>query len=161
MHFANQTWTGLKVWRTAKVESLPGLLVQNWLQGGEVIAILILTVLSTPSTSHSKIADLTPKILSSHSTVIFSRLRGLGNTVGMVTVRYVDIDPELFWGRLNKISDDAGAPQFNVPCSFMQSLLCLPHANVDVEQSVNFTKTKTYCTMCISKAGNGCSWRAC
>ena len=31
---------------------------------------------SIPNTSHSKIADLTPKILSSHSTVIF-RLRGL------------------------------------------------------------------------------------
>ena len=43
------------------------------------------------------------------------------------------MDPEVFWGRLNKIVDDAGAPQFNVPCS----LLCLPHANVDVEQSVN------------------------
>ena len=39
-------------------------------------------------------------------------------SVGMVTVRYVDIDPEVFWGRLNKISDVAGA-KFNVPCSFM------------------------------------------
>ena len=55
------------------------------------------------------------------------------------------MDPEVFWGRLNKVSDDAGDPQFNVPCSF---LLCLPHANVDVEQSVNF----------LCKA---CSWRVC
>ena len=44
---------------------------------GDLHAIIaVLTVLSTPSTSHSKIADLTPKILSSLSTVIF-RLRGL------------------------------------------------------------------------------------
>ena len=55
------------------------------------------------------------------------------------------MDPEVFWGRLNKISDDAGAPQFNVPYSFMQSLLCSPHPNVDVERCVNFTKTKTFC----------------
>ena len=34
--------------------------------------------------------------------------------IGMVTVRYVDY-VDVFWGRLNKISDDAGA-QFNVPC---------------------------------------------
>ena len=61
------------------------------------------------------------------------------------------MDPEVFWGGLNKISDDAGAPhvQFNVPSSFMQSLLCLPHANVDVEQSVNLNKLK-HTALCAS-----------
>ena len=38
VHFANRTWSepSLKLWRTAKVESLSGLLVQNWQQGGEI-----------------------------------------------------------------------------------------------------------------------------
>ena len=44
-------------------------------------------------------------------------------SVGMVTGIWTGT-----WGRLNKIADDAGAPQLNVPCSFMQSLVCLPHA---------------------------------
>ena len=69
-------------------------------------------------------------------------------SAGMVTVRYVDYGSTVFWGRLNEIADDAGTPQFNVPCSFMQSLLCLPHTHVDVEQSVNLIKLKP-CTMYI------------
>ena len=56
-----------------------------------------------------------------------------------------DMDPEVFWGRLGKISDATGALQFNVLSTFMQSLLCLPHANADVERifsSVSLIKTK-------------------
>ena len=56
------------------------------------------------------------------------------------------MDPEEFWGRLSKIEDGGGSPQFGMLCYFMQSLLSLPHANVDVERifsSVNLIKTKT------------------
>ena len=55
------------------------------------------------------------------------------------------MDPEMFWGRLSKISDGTGTLQFGVLCTFMQSLLYLPHANVDVERvfsAVNLIKTK-------------------
>ena len=62
VHFANQTWSE----PTAKVDSLPGLLAAGWRDLHAIIAVL--TVLST---SPSKIEDLTPKILSFHSTVIF------------------------------------------------------------------------------------------
>ena len=46
----------------------------------------------------------------------------------------------------NLISDGTGASQFLTLCTFMGALLCLPHANVDVERvfsSVNLIKTKT------------------
>lgn len=57
-----------------------------------------------------------------------------------------DMDPEEFWGRLEKIMDEAGVLQFSVLCDFMQNMLCLPHANVNVERvfsSVTAIKTKT------------------
>ena len=73
MHFANQNLV-------ERSDGLPKLIL-FWITGTELAAgwgdlHAVLTVLSTPNTSHSKIADLTPEILSSHSTVIF-RLRGL------------------------------------------------------------------------------------
>ena len=54
--------------------------------------------------------------------------------------------PEEFCGRLHKITDGTGNAQFGILCEFMQSLLCLPHANVDVERvfsSVSSIKTKS------------------
>ena len=56
------------------------------------------------------------------------------------------MEPEEFWGCLSKIKNGNGDLQFGVLCDFMQSLLCLPHANVDVERvfsSVTSIKTKT------------------
>ena len=58
-------------------------------------------------------------------------------------------------GEAQLISDNAGAPQFNVPCLFMQSLLCLPHANVDVEQSVNLIKLKHTALCALLKVKRG------
>ena len=58
---------------------------------------------------------------------------------------YVDMDPELFWERLSKITDGTENPPFGVLCEFMQTLLCLPHSNVDVERTfsdVSSIKTK-------------------
>ena len=40
----------------------------------------------------------------------------------------------MFWGRLGKISNGVGTLQFHTLSAFMGSLLCLPHANVDVER---------------------------
>ena len=46
-----------------------------------------------------------------------------------------DMDPEEFWHCLSLLTDGTGIPPFKVLCSFMQMLLCLPHANVDVERT--------------------------
>ena len=48
-----------------------------------------------------------------------------------------DMDPELFWERLSKITDGTDNPPFVVLCEFMQTLLCLPHSNVDVERTLS------------------------
>ena len=56
-----------------------------------------------------------------------------------------DMELEEFWGTLSDVKDGAGLLQFLTLCSFMSSLLSLPHANVDVERifsSVNLIKTK-------------------
>ena len=53
-----------------------------------------------------------------------------------------DMDPEAFWGRLSKIADGMEAPKFSTLSIFMQSLLCLPHANVDVGRVFSSIKTK-------------------
>lgn len=45
-----------------------------------------------------------------------------------------DMEPEEFWGKLSEVKDGAGSPQFKTLCNFVSSLLCLPHANVDVER---------------------------
>jgi len=58
---------------------------------------------------------------------------------------YDTMDPEEFFHRLSKISDGTGTLSFGVLCQFMQTLLCLPHANVDVERTfsdVSVIKTK-------------------
>ena len=40
-----------------------------------------------------------------------------------------------FWERLSKITDGTDNLPFVVLCEFMQTLLCLPHSNVDVERT--------------------------
>ena len=58
-----------------------------------------------------------------------------------------EVTPEEFWGKLSNVKDGGGNPQFRNICTFMHSLLPLPHANVDVERifsSVNLIKTKTW-----------------
>ncbi len=45
-----------------------------------------------------------------------------------------EMGPEEFWGRLDMITDGTGSPQFSNLCGFIQTLLCLPHANVDIER---------------------------
>ena len=42
-----------------------------------------------------------------------------------------DMDPEVLFSSL---SDGTGNPPFGVLCGFMQTLLCLPDSNVDVER---------------------------
>ena len=46
-----------------------------------------------------------------------------------------DMELEEFWERLSKLTDGTENPPFSVVCQFMKTLLCLPHANVDVEQT--------------------------
>ena len=56
-----------------------------------------------------------------------------------------DMEPEEFWERLSKLTDGTENPPFSVVCQFMKTLLCLPHANVDVERifsEVNNIKTR-------------------
>ena len=50
------------------------------------------------------------------------------------------MEPEVHWRRLGKIPDGTGALQFHTLSEFMGSLLCLPHANVDVERVFSFVK---------------------
>ena len=104
-----------------------------------------------PAVSHSKFPSLVPLAAKFLNIIIpESRLQLLDNEwhkLSLVSFPFEseDTEPEEFWGRLNKTTDGTGAPQFDVLCAFMQTLLCLPHANVDVERvfsSVNSIKTK-------------------
>ena len=73
----------------------------------------------------------------------------IGTNKAMMTwspFEYEDMGPELFWGKLATISDGTGVLQLSYLSFFMQSLLSLPHANVDIERlfsSVNLIKTKS------------------
>ena len=103
-----------------------------------------------PAVSHSKFPSLVPLAAKFPNIIPESRLQLLDNEwrkLFLVSLPFdsEDMEPEEFWGRLNKIIDGTGAPQFDVLCAFMQTLLCLPHANVDVERvfsSVSSIKTK-------------------
>ena len=57
-----------------------------------------------------------------------------GNYLISLPFSHEDMDPEEFFSRLNKLSDGTGNPPFGVLCRFMQTLLCLPHSNVNVER---------------------------
>jgi len=112
--------------------------------------IEILQVLD-PDASHSKFPSLVPLASKFPNIIAQSELQQLDNQWrkhSLVTLPFdsENMDPEVFWGRLKKVSDGAGAIQFDVLCTFMQSLLCLPHANIDVERvfsSVSLIKTKS------------------
>ena len=104
-----------------------------------------------PATSHTKFPSLVPLASNFPNIIPMTQLQTLDDQwrrLSHVTLPFDsdDMDPEEFWGRLDKITDGAGDAQFGVLCDFMQSMLCLPHANVDVERvfsSVTAIKTKT------------------
>ena len=103
-----------------------------------------------PAVSQLKFPSLVPLAAKFPNIIPESRLQLLDNEwrkLFLVSLPFdsEDMEPEEFWGRLNKIIDGTGAPQFDVLCAFMQTLLCLSHANVDVERvfsSVSSIKTK-------------------
>lgn len=104
-----------------------------------------------PAANHSKFPSLVPLAAKFPNILLESKLQLLDNEwrkLSLVSLPFdsEDMEPEEFWGQLNEITDGTGAPQFNVLCTFMQCLLCLPHANVDVEKrvfsSVSSIKTK-------------------
>ena len=51
-----------------------------------------------------------------------------------------DMEPEEFWGTLSDVKDGGGLLQFPTHCSFMSSLLSLPHAKVEVERIFSCVK---------------------
>ena len=103
-----------------------------------------------PDVSHSKFPLLVPLVSRFPNLIPISKLQQLDNEwrkLSFTTLPFDSegMDPEVFWGRVGKISNGEGTLQFYTLSSFMGSLLCLPHANVDVERvfsSVNLVKTK-------------------
>ena len=103
-----------------------------------------------PDASRAKFPSLVPLATRFPNLILVSKLQQLDNEwhkLSLVSLLFDSegMDPEEFWGRLSKISDSTGTLQFSTLSTFMQSLLCLPHDNVDVEQvfsSVNLIKTK-------------------
>ena len=104
-----------------------------------------------PAASHAKFPSLVPLASNFPNIIPMAQLQTLDDQwrrLSHITLPFdsEDMDPEEFWGRLEKITDGAGDSQFSVLCDFMQNMLCLPHANVDVERvfsSVTAIKTKT------------------
>ena len=123
--------------------------IKNRFPTGDPI-IEMLQVLN-PAVSHVKFCSLVPLAINFPNTIPESRLQALDDQwhkLSHVTLPFEseDMEPEEFWGRLDKITDGTGNPQFGILCEFMQSLLCFPHANVDVERvfsSVSSIKTKS------------------
>ena len=104
-----------------------------------------------PNASHVKFPSLVPLASRFPNLIPISKLQQLDNEWRKLYFTTLPFDsegmePEVFWGRLGKISNSVGTLQFHTLSLFMGSLLCLPHANVDVEcvfSSVNLIKTKT------------------
>ena len=113
-------------------------------------AIEMLQVLD-PNASHAKFPSLVPLASRFPNLIPISKLQQLDNEWRKLSFTTLPFDsegmePEVFWGRLGKISNGVGTLLFHTLSAFMGSLLCLPHANVDVERvfsSVNLIKTKT------------------
>ena len=103
-----------------------------------------------PNASHAKFPSLVPLASRFPNLIPISKLRQLDNEWRKLSFTTLAFDsegmkPEVFWGRLGKISNGVGTLQFHTLSAFMGSLLCLPHANVDVERlfsSVNLIKTR-------------------
>ena len=103
-----------------------------------------------PAVSHAKFPSLVLLAVHFPNIIPESQLQTLDNQwrkLSYVNLPFdsEDMDPEEFWGCLNKITDGTGDTQFGTLCEFMQSLLCLPHANVDVKRvfsSVSAIKNK-------------------
>ena len=101
-----------------------------------------------PAASHAKFPSLVPLAANFPNIVSESQLQTLDNQwcrLAFISLPFQsdDMEPEEFWGQLNKITDGTGDPQFGI--FFMQSLLCLPHVNANVERvfsSVSSIKTK-------------------
>ena len=104
-----------------------------------------------PDVSHSTFPSLVPLATRFPNLISVDKLQQLDNEwrkLSLVELPFDSqgMDPEVFWARLGKVTDGTGASQFLTLCTFMGALLCLPHANVDVERvfsSVNLIKTKT------------------
>ena len=103
-----------------------------------------------PDVSHSKFPSLVPLASRFPNLIPTSKLQQLDNEWRKLSFTPLPFEsegmgPEVFWGRLGKLTNGEGTPQFHTLSAFMGSLLCLPHANVDVERvfsSVNLIKTK-------------------
>ena len=103
-----------------------------------------------PNVKHSEFPSLVPLANRFPNFLPDSKMQQLDNEwrkLSIVTLPfdYEDMDPELFWERLSKITDGTENPPFGVLCEFMQTLLYLPHSNVDVERTfsdVSSIKTK-------------------
>lgn len=103
-----------------------------------------------PDTNHSTHPSLVPLASKFPNIIATVQLQQLDNewrklTLVSLPFDYSDMDPDIFWSRLAKISDGTGALQFSVLSTFMRTMLCLPHANVDVERlfsSVALIKTR-------------------
>ena len=114
--------------------------------------IKMLQVLN-PTVCQSKFPSLVPLATKFPNIVQESELQQLDNewrklclgSSGPLPFDSEEMGPEEFWARLGMITDGTGAHQFNNLCEFMHALLCLLHANVDVERifsSVTAIKTK-------------------
>ena len=122
--------------------------IRNRFPTGDLI-IEMLQVFN-PAASHAKFPSLVPLAANFPNIVSESQLQTLDNQwcrLAFISLPFQsdDMEPEEFWGLLNKITDGTGDPQFGILSAFMQNLLCLPHANVDVERvfsSVSSIKTK-------------------
>ena len=101
-----------------------------------------------PDVSHSKLLLLVPLVSRFPNLIPTLKLQQFDNEWRKLfyypaPAIWRGMETEVFWGRLEKLSNGEGTLHFTFS-TFMGSLLCLPHANVDVERmfsSVNLMKT--------------------
>ena len=113
----------------------PSQLKQRFSIGDPIIEML--QVLD-PCVSCSKFLSLVPLASSFPNLVSQSKLQMLDSEWRRLTINPLpfdneDMEPKEFWGRVSSITDGSGTLQFAILLEFMQNLLCLPHANVNVE----------------------------
>ena len=126
------------------------------------LTIKLLQVID-PNASHSEFPSLVPLATRFPNFLHPSKIQRLDDEwrrlgIGPLPFEHTDMDPEEFWHRMSQISDGTEVPPFQVLCHFMQTLLCLPHSNVDVERTFsevtaiktkkrNRLKVKTICAL--------------